>query len=276
MSDTGAPAGDQAPDADPVVDGDIDTGEQAEDAAPEQPPRQYVEVDDPDNRFVRIRIDGQDVEVPYNEALKGYSRTEDYTRKTQEVSAMRQQAEMGLRLQEALAANPRLTLQLLNEQFDPKQPEAPAPPEFDDPLEQKLHEERQARLALEERITAREADQQLERAIGGLRTEFGASEEDVRSVINVAMQQNLGIEALPMIYKTMAYDRIAATMRAHAAQQTQEREETQRRQGAAQQAGRLVTDSTGGNGRDLTNTRDPGGRMSLREAIEAAMEQPSR
>lgn len=277
MSDTGIPDGGQEPEVDPIDGGDIDSGELQTTEDEQQPSRQYVEVDDPDNRFVRLRVDGADVEVPFSEALRGYSRNEDYTRKSQETAQLRQQAEMGLRLQEALAANPSLTLKLLQEQFaQAPQPEPTPPPEFDDPLEKALHEERQARIALEDRITAREADQQLERTIGNLRTEFGASDEDVRSVINVAMQNNLGIEALPMIYKTMAYDRIAATMRAHAAQQAAEQAETQRKQTAAQRAGQLITSTTGGNGQNLTSTPDPAGRMSLREAIDAAYEQSLR
>lgn len=278
MSDTGAPDGGLAPDVDPVEqDGDVNQGvEQIEDAA-EPPPRQYVEVDDPDTRYVRLRVDGEDVEVPLSEALRGYSREADYTRKTQETAQLRQQAEMGIRLQEALQSNPQLTLRLLQEQFaPPQQPQQQAAPQFDDPLEQKLYEEQQARMALEERIAAREADQQLERTIAGLRSEYGASEDDVRAAINTAMQLNLGIEALPMVYKTMAFDRIAATMRAHAAQQAQQQAETQRRQSAAQQAGQLVTASPGGNGQILADRPDPGGRMSLRDAINAAWESSGR
>ena len=277
MSDTGAPDGGLAPEVDPAPVGDIDQGEQQIVDADEQPPRQYLEVEDPDTRYVRIRVDGEEVEVPFSEALRGYSREADYTRKTQETAQLRAQAEMGIRLQEALQANPQLTLKLLQEQFVPaQQPEAPAAPEFDDPLEQKLYEERQARIALEDRIAAREADQQLERTIAGLRTEFGASDDDVRAAINTAMQLNLGIEALPMVYKTQAFDRIAATMRAHAEQQRAAAAETERRQSSARQASQLVTDTTGGNGQSLTAQQNSGGRMSLREAIDAAWEASGR
>lgn len=41
----------------------------------------------------KAKIDGQEVEVTLEEALKGYSRTQDYTRKTQELAAQRKEFE---------------------------------------------------------------------------------------------------------------------------------------------------------------------------------------
>lgn len=41
----------------------------------------------------RVKIDGEEVEVPLDELLKGYSRTADYTRKTQAIAEARKQAE---------------------------------------------------------------------------------------------------------------------------------------------------------------------------------------
>ena len=106
----------------------------------QEPARQYVEVDDPDNRYVRVQVDGEDVEVPYSEVVKGYSREADFTRKTQAVAQSAPEAEYGLRLQQALQANPQLTLQILAEQHGRSQPTAgaaePEPEaEYADPLE---------------------------------------------------------------------------------------------------------------------------------------------
>lgn len=41
----------------------------------------------------RVKVDGEEVEVPLDELLKGYSRTADYTRKTQAIAEARRQAE---------------------------------------------------------------------------------------------------------------------------------------------------------------------------------------
>lgn len=45
----------------------------------------------------RVKVDGEEVEVPLDELLKGYSRTADYTRKTQAIAEARKQAEAELR-----------------------------------------------------------------------------------------------------------------------------------------------------------------------------------
>jgi ribosomal protein L12E/L44/L45/RPP1/RPP2 len=166
-----------------------------------EPERRYVEVDDPDDRYVRVRVDGEDVEVPYAEALKGYSREADYTRKAQALSQQRQELQYAMNLQQALEANPEMTLRILAEQYGQslgqQQPQAPAEEdEFVDPLERAIAVERKARLDLEQRLAAQEADQQLGRAIDGLRSQYQLNEDDVREVVGVAFKMGLGVEAL--------------------------------------------------------------------------------
>jgi hypothetical protein len=240
----------------------------------QEPVRQYVEVDDPDNRYVRTRIDGEDVEVPFSEALKGYSRESHFTKNMQEVAQQRQEAEYGLRLQQALEANPEITLQILAQQHgynlvEPQAPPAEDEPEYADPLEREIVQERKARQALEERFAQREADEQLHQAVAGLRSQYNLSDEDLQTVVQTAFQLNLGVQALPMIYKTMQFDRIDARVRAQRADQQRQQAETQRRQQAKTQASTII-----GNGRGsangLTAEVDAGGRMNLRDAIEAA------
>lgn len=57
------------------------TDEEQSETAPETPPT------------YKAKVDGQEVEVTLEEALKGYSRTQDYTRKTQELAAQRREFE---------------------------------------------------------------------------------------------------------------------------------------------------------------------------------------
>lgn len=240
----------------------------------QEPVRQYVEVDDPDNRFVRVKVDNEDVEVPFSEALKGYSRESHFTRNMQQVAQQRQEAEFGLRLQQALEANPEVTLQILAQQHGynlvpPQQATPPAGDEYTDPLEREIAQEREARQALEERFAQREADEQLHQAVTGLRSQFNLSDEDLQAVVQTAFQMRLGVEALPMIYKTMQFDRIDARVRAQRAEQARQQQETDRRQQAATQANAIVG-SGRGSANGLTSQVDAGGRMTLREAIEAA------
>ena len=277
-------------DASPGTVGEVDVspdtgdagGETTEpEAGAEAPARQYVEIDDPDNRYERVKVDGEDVEVPYSELKRGYSREADYTRKTQELAQQRQEAEFGLRLQRALEANPALTLQALAQQYGMTVAQAQAAQaaaeeeDYADPLEREIAKERAARLALEDRISQREADEQLDRAVNGLRSQFQLSDEDLREVVGTAMQMGLGIEAFPLIYKTMQFDRINARVQAHRTEQERVKAETARREAAKTQASQIISNgSSGGNG--LTDRVDAGGKMSLREAIEAAFEQAER
>ena len=262
--------------------GPVETGETEQQATEpsegveQEPVRQYVEVDDPDNRYVRTKIDGEDVEVPFSEALKGYSRESHFTRNMQQVAQQRQEAEYGLRLQQALEANPEITLQILAQQHgynlvEPQAPPAANEPEYADPLEREIVQERQARQALEERFAQREADEQLRQAVTGLRSQYNLSDEDLQTVVQTAFQLNLGIHALPMIYKTMQFDRIDARVRAQRADQQRQQAETQRRQQAKSQAGVIVGNGQG-SANGLTAEVDAGGRMNLREAIEAAFD----
>lgn len=55
-------------------------------------PEESDEEPDPAPTY-RVKVDGQEVEVPLDELLKGYSRTADYTRKTTEVATQRKELE---------------------------------------------------------------------------------------------------------------------------------------------------------------------------------------
>ena len=248
----------------------------------EEPSYDFLEIDDDlANKYVRVKVDGEDISVPLNEALQGYSRTADYTRKTQDLARSSEQAQEALRLQQAFQANPGLTVQVLAsqagmsvEQFlgltSNQQQAALAEPEDEylDPLERMLHEERSARLALESRIEQREADERLSNAVGGLKQQFGATDDQARAVVYQAMQMNLGIDSFPMIYQAMAYQAQQQAAAQHTAGQDAE---TARRRQAAQAASRVV--STGSGVPDTTEVQPVGKYNSIREAAMAAIDE---
>jgi len=258
--------------------GELDVeGTQVE--AEEAPPRQYVEVDDPDSRYVPVKVNGETLEVPFREVVDGYSRTADYTQKTQEAAALKQQAEYGLRIQQALETNPEMAMRILQAQYgtgmqqEPTAPQQPTMPEFDDPIEQQLWEERQARQALEQRIEQAETDRAVERAVNTLQSSYRLTNDDVAAVLQTAYNMNLGVDAFPQIWKAMAYDRLEARVRAQQTASEQQQATTQQRQAAAAAATRTVSPQThGGNGLtqelDVSNTH-----MTPREAVEAAFNQ---
>jgi len=242
----------------------------------EEPSYDFLDIDDDlANKYVRVKVDGEELSVPLNEALQGYSRTADYTRKTQELADTS-------RNWQALQSNPGLVVQVLASQagmsvedylgLTPQQQQAAvadnSEDEYLDPLERMLNEERQARLALEQRIETREADERLVNAVGGLKQQFGATDEQARAVVYQAMQMGLGIDSFPMIYQSLAYQAQQQT----AAQRTAAEEaETARRRKAAQAASQVVSSGSGVTG--TTEAAPVGKYNSIREAAMAAIDE---
>jgi len=282
LSDT--PAGD------PIgfeVDGDIAEAETTQIEGAEEalvddaPSRQYVEVDDPDNRWDRVKVDGQDVEVTVAEMRRGYSREADYTRKAQELARQREEAEYGIRLQQAFKANPQATIRFLAEQAGVplgQQQQAPVPEEdqYVDPLERDIAIERNARLALEQRLAQRDMDEHVERTLNGLRQQFNANDEDIREVVAVAMQNNYPVESLPMIYKAMTLDKLQARFQAQQAAQAQKEAETARRTAAKANASTAVSARPSAQGNGLTDQVRLQERPSIRDAALAAFDELER
>lgn len=93
---------------------DEDDEEQSDDRRVDDDEQDDDEVEQP--RY-RVKVSGEEVEVTLDELLKGYSRTQDYTRKTQETAALRQQAEQTLQAFQARAMQYEQGLQALAAQL---------------------------------------------------------------------------------------------------------------------------------------------------------------
>lgn len=244
----------------------------------EEAPRNYLDLDDDlANRYVRVKVDGAEEEVPLQEALSGYSRTADYTRKTQELAQQRQEAEYALAVQRALQSNPEETLRLLGRQYglNIDQPPAYAEPspyeEPDDvylsPVEKRLAQIELQNRQITERYERERADAHLQQSIGDLKQRYQADDAIIREVVGVALQNGQGPESFDMIYKSVAFDRAVAAQRAAMeAQQQQNRQ----RQAAGANASQLI-----GNGASATRAATPppdtsGRNLSISEAFEQA------
>ena len=70
----------------------------------------------------RVKIGGEEVDVPLDELLKGYSRTADYTRKTQAIAEARKQAEVELRQAREERQRYAQTLEALDQSLKQLQP----------------------------------------------------------------------------------------------------------------------------------------------------------
>jgi len=167
------------------------------------PSYEYVNVDEIGDRYVKVKIDGQELDVPVKEALSGYQRQSDYTRKTQELAAQRESLQYAATLAEALQADPKGTLDLLSRHFgaDMSANQVNEELELMDPMERQVYELNQKVQSFENA----QAQQELEREIGRLSSKY--QDFNPSEVINHALRT--GVTDLEAAYKQVAYDRLA-------------------------------------------------------------------
>ena len=175
---------------------------------------EYVDPNAFDGKYVKVKVDGEDVSVPFDEAIQGYQRQADYTRKTQELASQREQLGYAQTLQQALESNPQETIDLLtrhygvataNQMVADAQSE-PQVPEFDDPLEKRIWETEQRIQQYEQE----RANQQLQSEIGRLQSTY--EDFDAQEVVRLALQNNT--TDLEGTYKQIAFDRLVNQVRA--------------------------------------------------------------
>lgn len=201
------------PDVDPTDSGQV--GEVGEEVLVSDVPE--LPVDEYFDHYVTVKVDGEEIKVPLNEALAGYSRQADYTRKTQELAQQRQELQWANAIREALDHNPAQTIDLLAKHYGISHAEAKQMSDnfgFEDdwgtpPVDSKVSD-------LEKRVAAfeqKQAYEELERTVAALQQKYG-EDFDANEVIAVALANN--IDNLEAAYKQVAFDRVAA--KAEAAQ----------------------------------------------------------
>ena len=171
------------------------------------------EYDEPDlfeydayaDKGVRIKVDGEEVIVPLKEALAGYQRQADYTRKTQELSKQRQEIQTAAAIQEALVRDPAGTISLLQQHYGVNAPQVQAEEDdiWVDPMERELRELKawKAELEYEKTLT------QVEREIQSLEAKYG-EDFDREEVIAKALAS--GSTDLEATFKLIQFDKVYA------------------------------------------------------------------
>ena len=250
----------------------VETGAPAE-AAPatggesvaEAPPEpSYLDTDSYAGHHVRLKVDGEELSVPLSEALGGYQRQADYTRKTQELAEQQRRAQFGLTLQQALENNPQETLRILQAQYlADQQAQAPETDDTDwtnDPAESRFKELDQ-RL---QRYEQQAADAQLRQAIGVLQQRYGEDFNPQEVVQAAFSQQRMDLEN---VYKEIAFDRYRQGMAA--AKEQQDAEEASRVAAKAQASNSTHT----GNGAANAVEPDNGSFPTIEQAFAEAKRQ---
>ena len=187
---------------DPTESGQVDEMTEVTAETPEQEQElfDYTEISD---KFVKLQVDGQDVVVPVKEALAGYQRQADYTRKTQELSEQRNQVQFATTLAESLQQDPAGTLQALNQHYGIKTPiqNQEVEEEYLDPAEKQLRN-------LEQRIASFEqqkAMDELTRTIDSLQGKYG---DDFNADEVVAKALATGSNDLEAVFKQITFDKV--------------------------------------------------------------------
>jgi hypothetical protein len=157
-----------------------------------------------DNK-VRLQVNGEEVVVPLKEAIAGYQRQADYTRKTQELSEQKKQIQYAAALQEALEKDPVTTLQLLQETYGVNTQHLSdddwGADEWEDPSNQQLK-------SLEQRLAVFEQERamtELERTIESLQARYGEA-FDADEVVAKALAT--GSTDLEAVFKQIAFDKV--------------------------------------------------------------------
>lgn len=181
-----------------------------------------LSVDEYANYVVPVKVDGEELQVPLSEALSGYQRQADYTRKTQELAEQRQQVEFAAAIQSALERNPEATIDLLSRHYGISRQQAAdmvnesVADEPLDPIDQKFRDMEQRVASFEEY----QSQQQIEREIAGLQSKY--SDFDVAEVVNTALR--LGSTDLEGTYKQIMFDKMMNRQRLEAEAQKKKQE----------------------------------------------------
>lgn len=179
-------------------------------------------VDEYANYVVPIKVDGEELKVPLSEALSGYQRQADYTRKTQELSEQRQQVEFAAAIQSALERNPEATIDLLSRHYGITRQQAidmvdeTATDEPLDPVDQKFRDMERRVASFEEY----QSQQQIEREIASLQAKY--SDFNVSEVVNTALR--LGSTDLEGTYKQLMFDKMMNRQRLESEAQKKKQE----------------------------------------------------
>lgn len=167
-----------------------------------------LSVEEYSNYRVPIKMDGEELQVPLTEALAGYQRQADYTRKTQELAQQREQFQFASALQTALDRDPAATLDLLAKHYGiSRQAAADMVAESDDfesldPTEQR-YKELDKRLASFEEY---QSQQQVEAEVKRLQSRY--EDFNINEVATAALR--LGTTDLEGTYKQIAFDKLMA------------------------------------------------------------------
>jgi hypothetical protein len=216
----------------------------------ESPNTPVLSVEEYSNYRVPIKLDGEDLEVPLSEALAGYQRQADYTRKTQELAQQKEQFQFATALQSALDNDPAATIDLLSKHYGISRQTVSDMiadgEDFDslDPTEQRYRE-------LDKRVASFEdyqTKQEIEREVQRLKSKY--EDFNINEVVTSALRMNS--TDLEGTYKQIAFDK----MMAKAELERQAREVQQQKENSLLESKRQASVVSGGSSATASTTSE--------------------
>jgi hypothetical protein len=222
---------------------------------------QYFSWDEYAEYRVKLPVDGEEIEVPLKEALAGYQRQADYTRKTQDLAEQRKSVQFASAIQQALDNDPVNTIELLKSHYGVSQTDQSEEDLYADPQELALRK-------LDQRLAAFEEQQmvdKLESELSVLQARYG-DDFDANEVVASALAS--GATNLESVYKTIAFDRMNAKLQAQQASVANKRAVESQVTEAKRQASVV---SSGGSASSADSSSGP--VTNLRDAFDLAKRQ---
>lgn len=180
----------------------------SEDVSEAQDTAPYLSVEEYSNYRVPVKLDGEELQVPLSEAIAGYQRQADYTRKTQELSQQREQFQFASALEAALQRDPAGTIDMLSNHYGISRQAAQDMVSEDDGFDL-LDPTEQRYKQLDKRIASFEefqSQQKIEKEISGLQQKY--QDFNIQEVVNAALRS--GSTDLEGTYKQIAFDKMMA------------------------------------------------------------------
>jgi hypothetical protein len=235
-----------------------DTGDAA--SEPEWGDEDLFNLDEYAEKPVRLKVDGEEIVVPLKEALSGYQRQADYTRKTQELSQQKKEIQMAAALQEALTADPVGTLELLQQHYGINATvQSEEEDAWQDPVIKELNELKNWKSQLEYERTLG----QIEKEIQALENKYG-EEFDREEVIAKALAT--GSTNLEETFKLIHFDKVYAEKQ----KATKEVQQTKVRTQAKREA-QVVSGGTSSKGSGTAPVQAPKSVLDAWKAAEKSL-----
>jgi Fe-S-cluster formation regulator IscX/YfhJ len=228
-----------------------------------------LSIDDYSTYKVPVKVDGEEQYIPLTEAISGYQRQADYTRKTQELAQQREQMQFASALQTALERDPAATIDLLSKHYGISRQAATnmvdsmdMMPEEMDPVEAR-YRQLDTRIAQFEEY---QAQQQIEREISRLQDKY--ADFDPSEVVTTALR--LDTTDLEAVYKQIAFDKIMKQVEIRQQAEMQQAAKEQQVVDAKREAA-VIAGGSSATGAGIVQQAEP--VRSIRDAWAAAKEQ---